>query len=66
MQRLRAWASAVVVGAMLLAPAAHADVAERRDERDCGIRQVGTERGIGALFLLIGLAAFGWSRRRRS
>ena len=61
----RAWASVLAVGVMLLAPAARADVAERTDESDCGFRQVGNERGIGALFLIIGLAAFGWSRRRR-
>lgn len=36
------------------------------DETGCSVRQVGTERGIGALFLALGLAAFGWSRRRRA
>jgi MYXO-CTERM domain-containing protein len=36
-----------------------------KDTTGCSVRQVGTERGIGALFLVIGLGAFGWSRRRR-
>jgi MYXO-CTERM domain-containing protein len=38
---------------------------ECKDETGCTVKRVGTERGIGALFLAIGLAAFGLSRRRR-
>jgi len=38
---------------------------ECHDETGCTVKQVGTERGIGAVFLAIGLAAFGLSRRRR-
>ena len=65
MNRRRSWALVLLAGLLLLAPPARADVAERRDESDCGARHFGTERGIGVLFLVIGAGAFAVSRRRR-
>lgn len=50
------------------APAAPPEAAPKCTEEDdggCTVHQLGSERGIGALFLAVGLGAFLWGRRRR-
>lgn len=37
----------------------------KEDDSGCTVHELGSERGIGALFLAIGLGAFSWGRRRR-
>ena len=41
------------------------DCSDEEDDSGCTVHQLGNERGIGALFLAIGLAAFLLGRRRR-
>jgi hypothetical protein len=38
---------------------------EEKEDGGCTVRQLGTERGIAAVFLAIGLGALGFARRRR-
>jgi MYXO-CTERM domain-containing protein len=37
----------------------------KKDDSGCTVHQLGSERGIGAMFLALGLGAFFWARRRR-
>ncbi len=53
-------------GAPNAAPATEAPTcSEEEEDGGCTVRQLGTERGIAAVFLGIGLGALGFARRRR-
>lgn len=46
------------------APPEAAPKCSKEDDSGCTVHQLGSERGIGALFLAIGFGAFLWGRRR--
>ncbi len=75
MNRITRWAwGSWLCTSLLLSSAAHADVANSEEcsvagaacpeEEGCTIRQVGTERGVAAIFLALGLGALTLARRR--
>jgi hypothetical protein len=48
-----------------VAPAGDPPTCTEEDDGSCTVQRLGTERGIGALFLALGLGAFLLARRRR-